>query len=272
MKIKAFIYFTIAGLFVLLTACDMTNDLKSASNTLKDTSNQQPESQFSSRVFDGRDSLITGENGPTATKDNFAIITQFIEISGGDDVGHIGITDPDNLDPSTLLFESRKGNPILKPNGEQVTWGTFNGIEGVISIKCTRKGTHATVHLAGLLPNGVYSIRNELTDPDTGELLGRIGYTEIDQKGKLNATVTRSSFRASFSGEGHITGFIRSGALEKDLIGNCMLNDARKDGIYDWHTIAIYQIDGTPELNSDGTFVEQAGFLFAKGSLPIDIN
>lgn len=110
-----------------------------------------------SRVFDGRDSVATGIDGLVATQNNFAIVTQFIAVEGGDDVGRGGVTDPDNLDSSTPLLESRLGNRILAPNGDEVTWGEFSGAEGAIIVKCTRRGTHATVHLSGLICWQMYS-------------------------------------------------------------------------------------------------------------------
>ena len=241
---------------ILLIGCNNDNIIMDDANALSDYKVQN------SRVFDGRDSLRSGFLGPTATQDNFAILTDFVLIEKFDPIEQefffAEITDPGNLDLSTPLFESRSENEILAPGGGQVTWGDFSGATGGIIVKCTEKGTHITVHLSDLIPNGVYTIQSELFDPNTGEILGRIGYTETDEKGKSIG----SSFQASNSGEGHISGFIQSGALDMNLISDCMLDDVRKVGNYDWRTTAIYQIDGTPELNDAGTFVEQSGFTF----------
>lgn len=251
---------------MLAAACDLTDYQTSTRDALEEVSLGPPATQLSSRVFDGRDSLTTGDSGPTATKNNFTIVTQFLEIEGDDDVGRVGITDPDNLDASILLYESREGNPILTPGGDQVTWGTFSGAKGAITVKCTNKGTHVSVHLAGLIPTGIYTIQNELSEPGTGEMLGQVGFTGVN-----GSSATNSSFRASAGGEGHISGFVKPGALEMGLVGGCLLDEARKDGLYDWRTTAIYQMDGTPDMGGEGTFVEQAGFLFVKESLPVKV-
>lgn len=218
-----------------------------------------------SRVFDGRDSLLTGPGGPVATKTTYSIVTDFLEIEDGDDVGRIGIVDPETLDPSTLLFESRAGNPILAADGDHVTWGDFSAAQGAIIVKCTEKGTHVVLHLTDLLPKGLYSIRNRLFEPGTRTLIGQLGYTETDEKGKSKGNI--SSIQASKTGEGRIRGIIRAGALAE--IGACMLEDVDA-AAYDWHTVAIYQMDGTPELDAAGTFVEQGAFQFnAEDSPPI---
>lgn len=259
-KFKLFTCVLIGGLIAILTSCDTTGP------STTDSANElvlPGGSQFS-RVFDGRDSLVTGGNGPTATKDNFVIVTEFLEIDGGgdDDVGRGGITDPENLDPSTLLFESREGNPILDPDGEQVTWGSFSSAQGAIIVKCMDKDTKVTVHLAGLIPNAVYTIQHKLFEPGSGDLLGQVGFTEMGKQPVPAQSKVRNSFRTSANGEGHISGFIKSGALQMGLIGNCMLDDATNAGKYVWETIAIYQINGSPGLDTDGTFVEQGGFTF----------
>lgn len=212
-----------------------------------------------SRVFDGRDSLATGPNGPLATKHNFGIVTQFLEIESGDDVGRVGITDPGRLDPSTPLFENRAGNAILAPDGHHVTWGEFRAAEGAVIVKCTRKGTHVVTHLSGLIPNGLYSIQNKLFDPSTDDLLGQVGYTETDEKGRSKGNAARSVFRASGQGEGHLRGMVRSGARPE--LGPCMLEDV-KDRLYEWRVDGVYHIDGRPGLDREGTFVEQTGFTF----------
>lgn len=248
-NLAAFICIVFGGLLVTLVACDTAPKPPSSSATLN-----EPGSELHSRVFDGRDSLTTGAGGPTATKDNFAIVTQFLEVEG-DDVGRIGITDPDALDASTPLFESRTGASILTPDDEQVTWGQFSGAEGAIIVKCTKKGTHTTVHLSGLIPKGVYSVWNVL-----GSLGPAVDYTEMDSKNSLREP---TSFRASGRGEGHISGL----TLPDDDVGACLLDDVETGQI--WHIVAIYHIDGTPDLDDEGTFIEQVGFTFGEAPPPV---
>lgn len=203
-----------------------------------------------SRVFDGRDSVATGIDGLVATQSNFAIVTEFvlIEAGGDDDVGSIGITDPDNLDPSTPLFEGRLGNPVLAPDDDQVTWGEFSGARGAIIVKCTKKGTHVTVHLSGLIPKGVYSVWNAF-----GPLGAFADYAAMGSRGKS----TGNAFQASARGEGHISGFVLPGGEN----AACLLDDVEASEDV-WRVVGIYHIDGTPDLSEEGTFVEQVSFEF----------
>src|SRR5205085_3645261 len=60
---------------------------------------------------------------------------------------------------SALLFESRAHNPILAPDGHQITLDEFNSVEGQASVKCVRKGTHIVLELSGLIPGGLYSTK-----------------------------------------------------------------------------------------------------------------
>lgn len=252
-NIAAFVYIALGGLLATLAACDTTPAPPSSQATQAAILPSQDGPRINSRVFDGRDSLTTGFDGPIATKNNFAVVTQFLEVEG--DGGRVGITDPDLLDPSKLLFERRTGAPILAPDGDQVTWGTFDGVRGAVIVKCTRGGTHTTVHLSGLIPNGVYSVWNVLDG------IGRAdGYVEMDSRRGP------TSFRASARGEGHISGITQPGGE----IGECMLDDVEA-GEYAWQVVGIYHIDGTPDLDQEGTFVEQGGFTFGEPSPPVDI-
>lgn len=230
-----------------------------------------------SRVFDGRDSVATGIDGLTATQTNFTIVTEFVRIrdvverNGGErSFTFVEITDPDNLDPETPLFESRENNPIDGSDDTQVTWGEFSGAEGAVIVKCTEQGTHSVTHLSGLIPKGVYSAWIDVFEvgSGTGDLdhrIGRFEYAEIDEKGKSKGNV----FRASDQGEGHIAGFVQPRVLDEGgdnevKISGCMLEDVENE-LYDWRVLGIYHIDGTPGVDEDedaGTFVEQVGFAF----------
>src|SRR5687768_4516166 len=48
--------------------------------------------------------------------------------------------------------------PVLAPDGHQVTAGEWRAAEGRASVKCSAAGTHVTIHLSGLIPEGVYTI------------------------------------------------------------------------------------------------------------------
>src|SRR5437660_10758803 len=55
-------------------------------------------------------------------------------------------------DAASPLFEVRKGNPILAPDGHQVTLGEFNAVEGAASVQCVARGTLVTLQLSHLIP------------------------------------------------------------------------------------------------------------------------
>lgn len=226
-----------------------------------------------SRVFDGRDSVATGSDRVVATQDNSVIVTDFVRIrdvivrDGEKAFFFTEISDPDHLDPSTPLYEGRENNPILDTSGDQVTWGAFSDADASVVVKCTQKGTRAVSHLSGLIPKGVYSVWIDVFEPGTDNRLGRLSYTETDQKGKGKGNV----LRASGTGEGHISGLVEPRTLGDAALGNCMLNDVENDK-YDWRITGIYHIDGTPgidEANDSGTFVEQTGSLYETDSPPV---
>jgi hypothetical protein len=48
--------------------------------------------------------------------------------------------------------------PILTPTGQPVTMAQWLGVTGTATAKCVQGGTHVTLHLSGLIPNGVYTV------------------------------------------------------------------------------------------------------------------
>ncbi len=156
------------------------------------------------------------------------------------------------------LFEVRKGNPILAPDGHQVTLAEFNAVDGYASVQCVARGTLATLHLTNLIPRGVYTIWNVVFkdpgfDPTFANLigLGAIG----------SPAGTQNEFRASASGEGTVSAITPPGSLSAlGSIGACAPRDQ-----FEWHLVGAYHIDGQshgPTLGPDGTAVEQFGFIF----------
>lgn len=213
-----------------------------------------PTGAQNSRVFDGRDSLRTGAGGPTATKDNFTLVTKNVGILS-DGGGVIEV--PTGLDPTTALVERATESPgpaLLSPAGDPVRWGSFRSVAGAIIVKCTKQGTRSTVHLSDLVPKGTYSLWIDVFEAGTSSRIGRFEYTETDEKGKSEGNV----FRASGRGEGHRSGFspprtlIANGKTVE--ISTCMLDDVKND-VYDWRVVGAYK-------NPIGSTIEQIGFLF----------
>jgi hypothetical protein len=162
--------------------------------------------------------------------------------------------------PGTLLYEVRAHNPILAPDGHQVTLAEFNAVQGYASVQCVNRGTQVTVHVSGLIAKGVYTIWNVVFkspgfDPTFTNLIGL---------GALGApSGTQNVFRASASGEGDVSAITEAGALSmRGSIGACALTDE-----FEWHVVGAYHIDGQSHgtsLGPDGTAVEQFGFIFKR--------
>jgi hypothetical protein len=165
-------------------------------------------------------------------------------------------------DPATVLYEVRKHNPVLAPDGHHITLAEFNAVQGSVSVKCIQQGTHVTLHLSNLVPKGVYTIWNVVFqapgfDPSFANMIGL---------GTLGApTGSANSFKASSSGQGSVSAITPAGPLSMlGAIGGCALTDE-----FEWHVVGALHLDGEthgPELGPDGTAVEQFAFMFGPTS------
>ncbi len=117
-------------------------------------------------------------------------------------VGMITATTPLN----TPLFNQRTGmpvppapcNPVLAPDGHQMTLGEFKAVVGRAVVKCINQGTHSALHFSGLQPNGVYTVwvfTVNPTPPPPYLGAGTLGRTELSE----------NHFIASEAGEGQIS-------------------------------------------------------------------
>ncbi|MBX2874813.1 MAG: hypothetical protein KTR30_22000 [Saprospiraceae bacterium] len=192
--------------------------------------------------------------GPTATNDQAINIPFFVQTADGQMPS----------DPADLLYETRKQNPLLAPDGHQITWGEFSAVKGQVVAECTDQGTKVTLNLTGLIPNGVYTIWNLSFeapgfDP-TAEMLGVDG---LGAAGKGDGS--DNAFTASASGTGSISFTSPGGDLSLfGSIGACSLVDN-----FEWHVAGAYHADGLtygPIIGPDGTYAEQFGFAFVKGN------
>ena len=106
-------------------------------------------------------------------------------------------------------------NPVLAPDGHQLTLGEFEAVKGSASLKCTGAGTHSVLHFSGLVPKGTYSVWLFLKDAAGN-------FTAV---GTLGTTVpSENFFTASAAGEGQIS----VTTPEEDLsvfghVGSCFL-------------------------------------------------
>lgn len=186
--------------------------------------------------------------GAPVVNDAIIHVPLFIE-----DVNHQPVTDP-----STLLYEVRAHNPVLAPDGHQLTLAEFNAVQGSATVKCTQQGTHVTLHLTNLIASGVYTFWNVVFkapgfDPTFANVIGL---------GALGAsTGAANSLKASPTGEGSLSAITPGGPLSTaGAIGACALTDE-----FEWHVVGAYHLDGHThggQLGPEGTAVEQFGFAF----------
>ncbi len=109
-------------------------------------------------------------------------------------------------------------NPVLAPDGHQVTLGEFKALEGSAAVKCIDTGTHSFIHFSGLQPKGVYSVWLVLVNPNPPPPfigVGTLGITALSE----------NHFVASEAGEGEISRI----TPEEDLsvfghVGPCFLD------------------------------------------------
>lgn len=184
----------------------------------------------------------------------------FVRDAGG------GLIDPASTDPATPLYEPRALQPVVAPDGHHVTWGLFASVEGRISVKCVRGGTHVVLHVSNLIPHGVYTTWNVTFGPS--------GFTgEFDSSGNPVNLIgvgpggpndgSRSEFTASATGRASISTITPAGELGTlGSIGGCALTDE-----FEWHVVGLYHIDGQSHgtsLGPDGTMAEQFAFVFRR--------
>ncbi len=163
-------------------------------------------------------------------------------------------------DPAALIFEVRAMNPVLAPDGHQLTLAEFSAPQGGASVKCVEQGTHAVLELSGLIPGGVYTVWNVVFrapgfDPTFANLIG-LGAAGAPDGGE-------NSFTADATGSGWVSAITPGGPLSTfGSIASCALT-----GEFEFHLVGAYHIDGQTHRavpGPAGTFVEQFGFMFKR--------
>lgn len=199
------------------------------------------------------DSMVIEEE-PMATSDAMVNIPFFVE------------TVDFNLpsDPSDLLFENRLHNPLLAPDGHQITWGEFSAVRGTINVECSPEGTQVNLRVTGLIPDGVYTIWNvSVKDPGFDPAAEMFNIVGIGASGKGDGS--DNTFVAGPDGTAEITTISQGGDLS--MFGE--LSDCPLSEQFEWHVVGTYHLDGRtygPDLGPDGTVAEQFGFIFQNGN------
>ncbi len=182
--------------------------------------------------------------------DNIEVITFAIEDADGNVP----------TESQTLLYENALHNPVLAPDGHQVTFGEWSAATGTASVGCIQSGTHVTLHLRNLIPNGVYTAwtlvlkapgydgtEASLTDNVIG--VGSLGLNDGSQ----------NVFHASTNGTGQISRTVLGGNLSLfGSAGNCLLTDE-----FEFQFVILYHINQMtygPMPGPDGVKAEQLRF------------
>ncbi len=143
-------------------------------------------------------------------------------------------------DPSTPLFEhhSKKGNPVLAPDGHQVTLAEINAVRGSATAECVKEGTRVTLQLTGLIPNGVYTTWADIYKAPGLLLFGDFANSlGIGASGATDGS--DNFFKASAKGEASLSSIIPAGPLSwVGKIGACALDE------YEFRIWGAYHIDG----------------------------
>lgn len=171
---------------------------------------------------------------------------------------------PETTDADMPLITDLGREPVVDPDGEQVTWGEWSDVSGSISVECREEGTYAKLDLKGLIPNGVYTVWNvTFEEPGfTGEFAAPGLPANVKAFGPVGpSNGSRSMFLASASGEGSIISTTPPGPLGTvGEIGACALTEE-----LEWHVVGLYHSDGKtygPERGPEGTNAEQFAFIF----------
>lgn len=155
-------------------------------------------------------------------------------------------------DPEELVYEARKGNPVIAPDGHNLTLEEFDAVKGKLIMTCTSQGTRLNVQLENLIPYATYTLWIIVFEapgftPDFAHHIAE--GTPGGQKG------FSSFIRAGSNGKAAYSELLPKGAMS--VFGNvegCLLDE------YEVWVVGAYHIDGMTYgagPGPDGTYVEQ---------------
>jgi hypothetical protein len=189
-------------------------------------------------------------SAPRIETDGIITVPIFIEDENGDAPASA----------ETQLFEIRKHNPVLDTYGKQLSLGEFSTANGTAIIEGKEGGTQVTLNLAGLIPNGLYTIWNvTFASPGFDPSMEGMNLIGLGVLGTSDGS--ENYFRASASGTGQISAFTPTGPLsmQGEISEHPFLQEV------EWHLVGAYHMDDKshgPDLGPDGTVVEQFAFIF----------
>jgi hypothetical protein len=168
--------------------------------------------------------------------------------------------------PDTLLYFSRRCvaeaplDPILAPDGHQVTFGEWSDVEGRVAVKCINNGSHVVAHFSGLIPNGQYTVWIPIFDApgfDGSTLANAFSFGPLGlQDGSQNG------FVADANGEGQISAVLPPGPMSIIHIrafDGCLTDE------FEFHVAIVYHADHQTHGSTPGpvcTWAVQRAFPF----------
>ncbi|MEO0331538.1 MAG: hypothetical protein AAF223_07615 [Bacteroidota bacterium] len=181
------------------------------------------------------------KKGPVFHTDETVIVTSFLANKDGDTP-----TDPDEL-----LYENRKMNPIVAPDGHQLTFEEFSAVTGRMKLQCREEGTKVTLRVKNLVPFGLYTAWVATLD-ESGEVVG-LGATGGNDG-------SQSVFSADSQGSATFSQIVPEEMLSvRGKTTDCLLDE------YEVHIVGAYHIDGRsygPELGPAGTVANQFAYFY----------
>jgi hypothetical protein len=160
----------------------------------------------------------------------------------------------------TPLYESKLHNPVVAPDGHQVTYGEWSAATGDACVKCINNGTHVILHLNNLIPNGIYTAWTlVLKAPGYNGTEASLDSNLIGAGSLGLNDGSQNVFTASANGTGQITRTVPGGPLSIfGSAGNCLRTDE-----FEFQFVVLYHIDQMthgPMPGPDGSKAEQLRF------------
>lgn len=160
-------------------------------------------------------------------------------------------------DPQDLVYENRKMNPVIAPDGHHLTLKEFDAVKGKLTMECTSIGTRISMDLKGLIPFATYTVWVVIFEEPgfTPDFAHRIAEgTPGANEGFRSSIIAGSDGKATYSDimpEGEMSVF--------GSVTDCLLDE------YEVHVIGAYHLDGKTyggEPGPEGTWVEQFGWMY----------
>lgn len=153
--------------------------------------------------------------------------------------------------PNSLLYTTAGCNPVVAPDGHQLTLAEFQAAHVRAAMKCTGAGTHSVLHFSGLVAKGTYTVWLFWGALPAG------GFTAIGALGTTSPI--ENFFTASEAGEGQLSVTTPEEMLSVfGQVGTCLL-----DAPFELHL--VYHINGEtygPVPGPEGTWVTVGILLF----------